>query len=97
MINLWKPFSGFGKKAPKGKREYYAVEVTDEPIEMDDVKGFALWVHLVPYDEQPIKSRKKSEESKSRRGTPLAWPVGRPCLDLLSNYHNHYCQSLERW
>jgi hypothetical protein len=61
LINLWKPFAPMGKSARKGMREYYPVEMTEEPVEIEDQKGFALYVHLVAIKEEPVKSRKKQE------------------------------------
>jgi hypothetical protein len=60
-INLWAAFAPIGKEAPVGKREYYAVEVTPEPVVMEDLKGKAIYVRLHPIDTVSLRNRKRKD------------------------------------
>lgn len=72
-INFWKPFQKSGKVVQKGYKEYYALEMTEEPIVILGVKGFALYCSLEHFQEEAIQRREPSTtagKSSRRRISP---------------------------
>lgn len=63
-LNLWKPFEESGKMVEKGYKEIYALEMTEEPITIHGVSGFALYIYLVEPKKESIQPR---PEGTSRR------------------------------
>jgi hypothetical protein len=69
-INLWGPFEGRNKIVEKGYRESYDLYMTDDPIKIHDVTGYALYFSMETFE--------KELQSK-RDGEPLA--IGESALE----------------
>lgn len=68
-INLWKPFQ---RSVEKGYTEVYSLDMTEEPITILDVKGYALYFDLATVDKQPIQEREEPAPSAKASGKTKA-------------------------
>jgi hypothetical protein len=66
-INFWGAFQEFSRTVEKGFREYYQLEITDEPITIHGMKGYALFFSLEEYEKEPISERDETAESATTR------------------------------
>lgn len=60
-INLFAPFDEMGKLVPKGYRQSFYLEITDEPMTIQGITGYALYFSLTEYKEEAISPREEAE------------------------------------
>lgn len=56
-INLWRPFEGLNKIVEKGYRESYELWMTEEPVEVHKVKGYALYFSMETFETESVSAR----------------------------------------
>lgn len=70
-FNLIPAFAPLSRYVQPGRREYYRVGITPEPVQFDDgFKSLSLYVYLKPFKTEP--RRTMSEESKAKLRATLA-------------------------
>jgi hypothetical protein len=71
-MNFWKPFAQKGRVVEQGFKETYALGMTEEPITIHGVKGYALYFDLAAPDKQPIQEREESAAGRTATGKSKA-------------------------
>jgi hypothetical protein len=61
-LNLFGPFQDMGRMVEKGYKEHYYLEMTDEPMMIHGVTGYALYFSLAEYGKEPISQRDESDD-----------------------------------
>lgn len=56
-FNMWLPFEGLNKIVEKGYRENYDLWITDEPVEIHGVSGYALYFSMETYKRESVSER----------------------------------------
>lgn len=75
QVNLYDLFKMLNCLVPKGFREFYKLEVTPEPIRIDNIVGKALVIELgnperVPIHELPEEKKRERKAKQARSATP---------------------------